>query len=70
VTNPLPTNRKFTGQLSAEVGLYFYNARWVDVKLGRFLKGDSSSDKRAPPLDKALLRRKLQQGLPGLAIDR
>ncbi len=25
-----PTQRRYTGQLEAEAGLYFYNARWFD----------------------------------------
>jgi RHS repeat-associated protein len=41
VTSVLPTSRKFTGQVQAEVGLYFYNARWVDVYLNRWLQPDS-----------------------------
>jgi RHS repeat-associated protein len=40
-TSVLPTSRKFTGQMQAEVGLYFYNARWVDVYLNRWLQPDS-----------------------------
>ncbi|MHC1730421.1 MAG: RHS repeat-associated core domain-containing protein [Bacteroidales bacterium] len=35
-----PTKEKYTGQLEAETGLYFYNARWYDPALGRFLQAD------------------------------
>lgn len=28
-----PTDRKYTGQLEAEAGLYFYGARWYDTYL-------------------------------------
>jgi RHS repeat-associated protein len=40
------TNRRFTGQiressLGGVEGLYFYNARWVDVSLARFAQADS-----------------------------
>ncbi len=39
------TNRRFTGQirentLGGAEGLYFFNARWVDVSLGRFAQAD------------------------------
>lgn len=38
----LPTKYQFTGQFShaSEFGLYFCNARWVDVSLGRFAQAD------------------------------
>jgi len=36
-----PTQRRYTGQLEAEAGLYFYNARYYDPTLGRFLSPDS-----------------------------
>ena len=32
-----PTQRRYTGQLQAEAGLYFYNARFYDGALGRVL---------------------------------
>ncbi|WP_343425093.1 RHS repeat-associated core domain-containing protein [Candidatus Amarolinea dominans] len=36
-----PTKRRFTGQVLDEVagGLYFYNARYYDPALGRFISG-------------------------------
>ena len=37
-----PTTFRFTGQREqAELGLYFYNARWYDAALGRFIQADS-----------------------------
>src|SRR4030065_2773314 len=41
-----PTNRRFTGQyressLGGAEGLYFYNARWYDPLLGRFISPDT-----------------------------
>lgn len=36
-----PTDRKYTGQLEAEAGLYYYNARWYDPVVGRFIQADS-----------------------------
>jgi RHS repeat-associated protein len=36
-----PTQRRYTGQLEAEAGLYFYNARWYDPSLGRFAQADT-----------------------------
>ena len=38
----LPTDYKYTGQREAPgLGIYFYNARWFDPVLGRFLQADS-----------------------------
>jgi RHS repeat-associated protein len=39
----MPTQYQFNGQYSYEssFGLYFYNARWVDVSLGRFTQADT-----------------------------
>ncbi len=34
------TSRRYTGQLAAEAGLYFYGARWYDGSLGRFVQPD------------------------------
>jgi RHS repeat-associated protein len=40
--NPnLGTSFKYTGQRQAEAGLYFYNARWYDPEIGRFIQADS-----------------------------
>ena len=38
----VPTKYQYTGQYSeVDFGLYFYNARWLDVSLGRFTQADS-----------------------------
>ena len=37
-----PTERHYTGQIEESgFGLYFYNARWYDASLGRFLQADT-----------------------------
>jgi RHS repeat-associated protein len=37
-----PTDYRFTGQMQvASIGLYFYNARWYDSALGRFVQADT-----------------------------
>jgi RHS repeat-associated protein len=37
-----PSDYRFTGQQEvASIGLYFYNARWYDSSLGRFVQADS-----------------------------
>jgi RHS repeat-associated protein len=41
-TGNVPTDRRYTGQAQEEsLGLYFYNARWYDSTLGRFLSADT-----------------------------
>jgi RHS repeat-associated protein len=40
-TPNLGTTFKYTGQRQAEAGLYYYNARWYDPKLGRFIQADT-----------------------------
>jgi len=41
-TGTTPTDYLYTGQrLEAEIGLYFYNARFYDAKLGRFTQADT-----------------------------
>jgi RHS repeat-associated protein len=37
----IPTQRRFTGQIQDSTGLYFYNARYYDPMLGRFIQPDS-----------------------------
>jgi RHS repeat-associated protein len=45
IDDPTPadigTSFKYTGQRQAEAGLYFYNARWYDPELGRFIQADT-----------------------------
>jgi RHS repeat-associated protein len=36
-----PTSYRYTGQREAEIGLYFYGARYYDPTLGRFISPDS-----------------------------
>jgi RHS repeat-associated protein len=37
-----PTDRRYTGQREEDsLGLYFYNARWYDPALGRFIQADT-----------------------------
>ena len=37
-----PTDYRYTGQLQqADVNLYYYNARWYDAELGRFIQADT-----------------------------
>ena len=40
--NNTPTDYRYTGQLQqAEIGLYYYGARWYDPMLGRFTQADT-----------------------------
>ena len=40
--NITPTGYRYTGQLAqAEIGLYYYGARWYDPNLGRFVQADT-----------------------------
>jgi RHS repeat-associated protein len=39
--NTLPTDFTFTGQKTDSIGLYFYNARYFDASLGRFVQADT-----------------------------
>jgi RHS repeat-associated protein len=51
VTPPdIGTSFKYTGQRQAEAGLYFYNARWYDPKIGRFIQADSIIPEPGNPL--------------------
>ena len=38
---PYPTDRLFTGQRLDETGLYYYNARYYDPTIGRFISADT-----------------------------
>jgi RHS repeat-associated protein len=44
------TSFKYTGQRQAEAGLYFYNTRWYDPKIGRFIQADSIIPESGNPL--------------------
>jgi RHS repeat-associated protein len=35
------TDKLYTGQREAEAGLYYYNARWYDPEIGRFMQPDT-----------------------------
>jgi len=39
-TGAIPTDIKFTGQRLDDTGLYFYNARYYDATIGRFISAD------------------------------
>jgi len=50
-TGTTPTDYLYTGQrLEAEIGLYFYNARFYDAKLGRFTQADTIIPGAGKPL--------------------
>jgi len=40
-TGTIPTDRKFTGQRLDTTGLYYYNARYYDPEIGRFISPDT-----------------------------
>lgn len=40
-TGSVPTDKKFTGQRLDGTGLYFYNARYYDPSIGRFISSDT-----------------------------
>ncbi len=54
IDDPTPadigTSFKYTGQRQAEAGLYFYNARWYDPKIGRFIQADTIIPEPGNPL--------------------
>ena len=47
----LPTSRLYTGQEKSNTGLYYYNARWYDSDLGRFVQPDMIIPDPYNPLD-------------------
>jgi RHS repeat-associated protein len=40
-TGTVPTDKKFTSQRLDQTGLYFYNARYYDATIGRFISADT-----------------------------
>ena len=47
----LPTSRLYTGQEKSNTGLYYYNARWYDSELSRFVQPDTIIPDQYNPLD-------------------
>ena len=47
----LPTSRLYTGQEKSNTGLYYYNARWYDSDLGRFVQPDTIIPNPYNPID-------------------
>lgn len=45
----VPTDKLFTGQRLDETGLYYYNARYYDPTLGRFISPDTIIPNPANP---------------------
>ena len=39
-TGSMPTDKLFTGQRLDQTGLYFYNARYYDATIERFISGE------------------------------
>ncbi|MEE8414588.1 MAG: RHS repeat-associated core domain-containing protein, partial [Dehalococcoidales bacterium] len=39
-SSSVPTDKKFTGQRLDSTGLYYYNARYYDPVIGRFISAD------------------------------
>jgi RHS repeat-associated protein len=46
---PMPTDKKFTGQRFDGTGLYYYNARYYDPTIGRFISPDTVIQSFANP---------------------
>jgi RHS repeat-associated protein len=47
--NPIPTDKKFTGQRLDSTGLYYYGARYYDPIIGRFISADTIVPNPANP---------------------
>ena len=45
----MPTDKKFTGQRLDATGLYYYNARYYDATIGRFISADTVVQSPAKP---------------------
>lgn len=49
VTGIITTDKKFTGQELDDTGLYYYNARYYDPTIGRFISADTVIPNPANP---------------------
>jgi len=49
VTGTLDTDKLFTGQRLDQTGLYYYNARYYDAQIGRFISPDTVGQKWEDP---------------------
>jgi RHS repeat-associated protein len=49
VTGSIATDKLFTGQTLDDTGLYFYNARYYDPTIGRFISPDTTGQKLTDP---------------------
>jgi RHS repeat-associated protein len=49
LTGPDVTDKLFTGQRLDDTGLYYYNARYYDPTLGRFISPDTIIPNPVPP---------------------
>ena len=48
-SDSVPTDKKFTGQRLDDTGLYYYNARYYDAGIGRFISADTVVPNPANP---------------------
>ncbi|MBN1190797.1 MAG: RHS repeat-associated core domain-containing protein, partial [Dehalococcoidales bacterium] len=53
-TGALPTDKKFTGQRLDNTGLYYYNARYYDATIGRFISPDPITHSEPLPRGKII----------------
>jgi len=49
ITCTIPTDKKYTGQRLDATGLYYYNARYYDAEIGRFISADTVGPDPAKP---------------------
>ncbi len=49
ITGSITTNKLFTGQVLDDTGLYYYNARYYDPTIGRFISSDKIIQNPANP---------------------